>query len=107
MQRGIPVLRCTVRTSLRTRLSGCRIPAGVAVAEYQQTSWSQRVIAAEKESALLNRENAQVNRADIDGRAMGKAEPQVPFGREVVTLSCGNPVGGSAPQRALNGGSQI
>jgi hypothetical protein len=35
----------------------------------------------------------------------GTAGARVPFGREVVTFSCGNRTGGAAPETALNGGN--
>jgi hypothetical protein len=67
---------------------------------------SHHAIAAKKEIA-----DGPQKIADKSGlshtSAMGKAALSVPFGREVVTFSCGNQGGGSAPGKALNGGSQI
>src|SRR5262245_65914940 len=41
------------------------------------------------------------------GRDRAKATARIPFGREVVTFSCGNRPGGVLPSRALNGGTNM
>src|SRR5262249_24823534 len=41
------------------------------------------------------------------GRDRAKATARIPFGREVVTFSCGYWPGGVLPSRALNGGTNM